>query len=138
MDKTDTYKLVQSCIIGTAYENCGVGFDPEQSLEIYHLSEFKENVSPGDITGPFRNPDQFLEEVCRSCTGRIYETMYLMETSWDLGVSALPKEWQRNIARSLWELCQEQACHYLDEMEGVEATSEFLETGDALFVGDSV
>lgn len=129
-----TFDVLRTCIIGGAYEACGVGFDPEDNLESYHLEDFHDNVDPEDMKGFDTCPISFLEMECSTHSGRIYETLYLMEDSWKTGVSCFHETWQPAIADKLWELGKESFIHYIsDNMEDDECDDMILKASD-LFI----
>ena len=127
------YDILQTSIIGGAYEACGVGFDTEDRLEVYHIDEFSENIDPDDITGSYGSPDQFLEDLCGTFSGQIYEAIYLMRSSWELGKPTMHKDWQRRVCRKLWDLGKDNCIHYLSEYGEDDETEYFLEKGESLF-----
>ena len=133
MDRKETFSILRTCIIGEAFRACGLGFDPEDNLDVYNLGDVEENVDPEDIKGPFPSPDAFLETECSSDSKRIYETIYLMECSWMIGANCLHKEWQRKIGRKLWELGREEAIHYMSTYGEDEESDLFEKNGETLY-----
>lgn len=134
----ELYDILQTSVIGGAYEACGVGFDVEEGLEVYHISEFSENTDPDDITGSYTSPDHFLEDLCGVFSGQIYEAMYLMKSSWALGTPTMHKDWQSRVCKKLWDLGKESCVHYLSEYGEEEELRSFLEKGESLFVKNCV
>ncbi len=134
MNPGETFVLLRTCVIGEAHEACGVGFDPEDAMEAYHLADFHERVDPDDVRGSHRSPEAFLEAKCESNAGRIYETIRLMEASWRLNTRLLLRDgWQRSIGRALWGIGAERSVRHLGEV-GEEGDSDaFRRKGDALF-----
>lgn len=133
MDDSQLYSTLRTSIIGGAYEACGVGYDPEEDMDVYHLDEFSENVDPDDIKGAYHSPDSFLEELCGTFAGRIYEAMYIMESSWKLGKSTSHKDWQTEICRKLWSFGKEDAINYLSQYGEEDELVYFVDKGDKLF-----
>lgn len=127
------FDILRTCIIGEAYQACGIGFDPEDNLEVYHLGELNENADPDEMTGFYKSPDAFLEFECGSNAARIYETIFLMESSWRVGRSCFHKKWQTPIGNKLWCLGKDIAMHYLSEYGEEEDSKLFLELGERLF-----
>lgn len=133
MKEGEVFDLLRTCIIGEAYRACGVGFDPEDNLEVYHIDEFLENVHPDEVSGSWASPEAFLEMECSSWSGRIYETIYMMERSWKLNKSCLQKDWQKSIGKSLWELGQDEAMNYISVYGEENDSDYFIDKGNALF-----
>lgn len=129
----ELYMILQTSVIGGAYEACGVGFDVEQGLEVYHISEFSENTDPDEITGSYASPDQFLEDLCGVLSGDVYKVIDLMESSWKLGSSTMHKGWQRRVCRKLWDLGKDSCIHYLSENGDDGELVSFLTKGESLF-----
>ena len=133
IEDNELYEILQTSVIGGAYEACGVGFDVEQGLEVYHISEFSENVDPDDVTGSYTSPDHFLEDLCGVFSGDIYKAIDLMESSWKLGTPTMHKDWQRRVCRKLWDLGKDRCVHYLSENGEEDELSHFLTKGESLF-----
>ena len=133
MDNNEIFSILKTCIVGEAYQACGVGFNHEDSLDVYHLVEINENVDPDDIKGPYQSPDAFLEMECQSNSDRIYETIYLMESSWKLGTPCFHKNWQLPIGKKLWDLGKSEAAQYLSTYGEEEDLRQFIDRGESLF-----
>ena len=134
MDDVEMFNILRTCIIGGAYEACGVGFDPDDSMDVYHLEDFDENVDPDDITGLYTSPGAFLEMECVSNSQRIYETIYLMETSWNIGKKCFHKEWQIPIGKKLWNIGKNVAIQYVSTYGEEDDIRKFVNMGEDLFV----
>lgn len=133
MNDEEIFRILRTCIIGEAYEACGIGFNPEDNLDIYHLEDLIENIDPDDFKGLYSSPDSFLEMECNSVAGRIYETIRLMETSWFLGYQCFHKNWHKPIGGKLWDLGKEKTMEYLSVYGEKDDISFFVNRGDALF-----
>ena len=127
------FNILKTCIVGGAYEACGVGFDPEDSLDVYHIDNFDENVDPEEVNGSYSSPGAFLEMECSSNCGRIYETMYLMESSWKLGKNCFHKDWQKPIGNKLWNLGKDVAIEYVSNYGEEDETMKLMNMGESLF-----
>jgi hypothetical protein len=133
MNESEMFNILRTCIIGEAYQACGIGFDPEDNLDVYHLDDLKENADPDEWTGSYSSPDAFLETECGSNAGRIYETIYLMEASWRLGKSSFHKEWQLPIGSKLWDMGKGVAMQYLSSHGEDDDLRLFVDRGEAVF-----
>lgn len=132
MCKGEMFAVLQTCIIGESFEACGVGYDPEDSLDTYHASDFLDDVDEEDVTGTFSGPEQFLEDLCSSSVGRVYGTLRSMRKSWELSRSILSRH-ESEVAWRLWDLGREAAAAYIDEYFGCGDAKDFLERGERLF-----
>lgn len=128
------FSILRTCIVGGAYYACGIGFDPEDSMDVYHIDEFSENVDPDDITGPYTSAGVFLETECSSNCKRIYETIYLMETSWNNGKKCFNEEWQIPIGKKLWNIGKDVAIQYMSTYGEEDDVRRFVKIGEDLFV----
>lgn len=133
MDKKEMFKVLKTCIIGESFRECGVGYDPEDALETYHVSEFLETVDADDVTGSFSCPEQFLEDLCSTNAGSVYETVHTMEKSWQSSSSGLVKPAQRPTCKTLWDLGNAEALKYIDDFFGEDTARDFLDHGSSLF-----
>ena len=128
MDKKEMFQVLRTCIIGESFRACGVGYNPEDSLETYHASEFLEDVDDEDITGSFSSPEHFLESLCSSNAGRIYSTVREMENCWKSS-----KNGSSSTMKILWDLGNAEALQYIDDNFGEEIAQEFLDYGCSIF-----
>ena len=133
MENRKFYDILQTSIIGCAYEACGIGFDIEDGLECYHIDEFSENTNPDDITGAYNSPEHFLEDLCGMFSGQVYEILYIMKSSWSMGKSTMHKHWQRRVCKKLWDLGKDNCIQYLSDFGEEEDIQCFLEKGEYLF-----
>lgn len=126
MDKSEMFKVLQTCIIGESFRACGVGYDPEDALEPYHASEFEDNVDEDEFKGSWSTPEHFLESLCSSNAGRVYGTIRAMENCWKFDKRA------KNV-KILWDLGNAEALQYIDDKFGQNVAQEFLDYGCGLF-----
>ncbi|CAM9201121.1 unnamed protein product [Pylaiella littoralis] len=131
MDAKQMFSLLKTCIIGESFRACGVGYDPEDNLETYHLSDFCDDYAEEDVTGTFRSPEHFLEDLCGSSVVQIYDAIRTMESAWNGGggVVKVPMP----ICKSLWELGCAEACMYLEDFCEEESACWFAKHGISLF-----
>lgn len=124
------FEVLQTCIIGESFRACGVGYDPEDALETYHAAEFEDNVEEDDVKGSWSTPEQFLESLCSSNAGRVYDTIRAMQNCWEFNKRA-----QNAMFKILWYLGNAEALQYIDENFGQDVAQDFLEYGCELFDG---
>lgn len=130
MDKKEMFDVLRTCIIGESFRACGVGYDPEDALETYHASEFLDDVAEDDITGSWSSAEHFLETLCSSNAGRVYDTIREMETCWK---DDLPFCGNRDMAKLLWDLGNAEALQYIDDNFGQLVGQDFLEHGSSVY-----
>jgi hypothetical protein len=129
MDREEMFKVLQTCIIGESFRACGVGYDAEEGLEPYHASEFLDNFDEDDINGSFHSPEHFLESLCSSNAGRIYNTIREMENCWKTKSSMCSTP----TMKLLWDLGNPEAMQYIDDMHGEAVAEDFFEHGCSIF-----
>lgn len=130
MDKKDMFEILQTCIIGESFRACGVGYHAEDALETYHASEFIDDVDEDDVTRGFSSPEHFLEALCSSNAGRVYDTIRSMETCWKSSKTGGARD---NMMKMLWDLGNAEALQYIDDNFGQGIAQEFLAYGSELF-----
>ncbi|CAN0329108.1 unnamed protein product [Ectocarpus sp. 8 AP-2014] len=133
MDTAEMFEVLKTCIIGESFRACGVGYHPEDALEAYHASDFLDNVDEDDITGSFHSPEHFLENLCSSNAGRVYDTIREMDNLWKSGS---PESLSRSSAETmklLWDLGNTEALQYIDDNFGQPVAQGFLDYGTLLF-----
>ncbi|CAM9934981.1 unnamed protein product [Ectocarpus sp. 12 AP-2014] len=133
MDKKEMFDVLQTCIIGESFRACGAGYHPEDALETYHAIEFLENVDQDDITGSFHSPEHFLENLCSSNAGRVYETIREMDNMWTSGSSECLSKSSAETMKLLWDLGNTEALQYIDDNFGQRMAQGFLDYGTLLF-----
>ena len=126
------FEVLRTCIVGESFRACGIGYHPEDGLEMYHVSEFHDNVDADDITGFFSSPDDFLESLCSTNAGRVYEAVREMERCWKSNTAGQPAA-INNTMKRLWILGNPEALEYIDDNFGQEAAQDFLEYGCFVF-----
>lgn len=124
------FEVLRTCIIGESFRACGVGYHPEDALQPYHASEFLDNVDEDDITGSFHSPEHFLEDLCSSNAGRVYDTIRQMERCWE---SSKPDSNSKPTMKLLWDLGNANAMQYIDDNFGPRMAQGFLDYGTILF-----
>lgn len=122
------FKVLQTCIIGESFRACGVSYDPEDALEPYHASEFEDDADEDDKKGSWSTPEHFLESLCSSNAGRVYDTIRAMENCWKFGKKA-----QNVTFNILWGLGNAEALQYINDNVGQNVAQEFLDYGCDLF-----
>lgn len=130
------FEVLKTCIIGESLRACGVGYHPEDALEAYHASEFLDNVDEDDITGSFHSPEHFLETLCSSNAGRVYDTIREMDNlwkSWKSGSSESLSKSSAETMKLLWDLGNAEALQYIDDNFGQPMAQGFLDYGTLLF-----
>ncbi|CAN0411716.1 unnamed protein product, partial [Ectocarpus sp. 13 AM-2016] len=101
--------------------------------ETYHAIEFLENVDQDDITGSFHSPEHFLENLCSSNAGRVYETIREMDNMWTSGSSECLSKSSPETMKLLWDLGNTEALQYIDDNFGQRVAQGFLDYGRLLF-----
>ncbi|CAN0240674.1 unnamed protein product [Ectocarpus sp. 6 AP-2014] len=133
MDTEEMFEVLRTCIIGESFRACGVGYHPEDALEAYHASEFLDNIDEDDITGSFHSPEHFLENMCSSNAGRVYDTIREMDDLWKSGLPGSLSRSSAETMKLLWDLGNVEALQYIDDNFGQLVAQEFLEYGSSLF-----
>ncbi|CAM9400898.1 unnamed protein product [Ectocarpus sp. 12 AP-2014] len=132
MDRAEMFEVLQTCIIGESFRACGVGYDPEDSLQTYHAAEFCDDVEEDDIMGGFNSPEQFLEDLCSSNAGRVYDTLREMGKRWE-SPSTKTGSHPSPAMKILWDLGNAEAHRYIDDNFGQRTSQGFLEHGSTIF-----
>ena len=127
------FEVLRTCIIGESFRACGVGYDPGDALETYHAAEFEDNYEEDDIKGSWNTPEHFLESLCSSNAGRVYDTIRAMENCWKLDKRAQNNTHTNTTFKILWDLGNAEALQYIDENFGQNVAEEFLTYGCELF-----
>lgn len=122
------FTILKTCIIGESFRACGMGYDPEDVLESYHAAEFEDNFDEDDVKGSWNTPEHFLESLCSSNAGRVYDTIRAMENCW-----TFDKKAQNTMFKILWDLGNAEALQYIDDNFGQDVAQQFLEHGSELF-----
>lgn len=122
------FEVLKTCIIGESFRACGVGYDPDDALEPCHAAEFEEHFDEDDVKGSWNTPEHFLESLCSSNAGRVYDTIRAMENCWNF-----EKKPQNVMMKILWDLGNAEALQYVDDNFGQNVAQEFLDYGCDLF-----
>ena len=128
MDRVEMFEVLKTCIIGESFRACGVGYDPEDALETYHAAEFQDNYDEDDVKGSWSTPEHFLESLCSSNAGRVYDAIRAMENCWNFD-----KREQNTVFKVLWDLGNAGALQYIDDNFGQDVAKKFLKYGCELF-----
>ena len=128
MNLQQMFEVLKTCIIGESFRACGVGYDPEDALETYHAAEFEENFGEDDVKGSWRTPEHFLESLCSSNAGRVYDAIRAMENCWNFH-----KKTHNAMFKILWDLGNAEALQYIDDTFGQNVAEQFLSYGCELF-----
>ncbi|CAM9156723.1 unnamed protein product [Ectocarpus sp. 12 AP-2014] len=130
MERKEMFQVLRTCIIGESFRACGVGYHPEDALETYHASEFLENVDEDEVHGSFDSAEHFLESLCSSTAGKVYNTIREMERFWN---DEPFSRFDDRMAKLLWDLGNAEALQYIDDNFGQEVGQEFLDHGSFKF-----
>lgn len=133
MDTSEMFDILQTCIIGNAVSACGLSYNIEDRLEVYHIDEVAEEIRSENVNGEFYTPTQFLEYKCGTNIKRVCETLTSMEISWKKGKNTIIKTWMVPISQVLWKLGKDDAKTYISDMFEYSDMEDFIQTGNFLF-----
>lgn len=123
------FDILRTCIIGESFRACGCSYHPEDALETRHASEFDDNGADATLRC-FESPEHFLESLCSSNAGRVYDTIREMERIW---VNFSGEGELTPAMELLWDLGNSEASQYVRDNYGEEAAFTFLERGGNVF-----